>query len=132
MKFKVVWGLAAGLIAARAQTAPSPDFDALAQRAAAALRRGPAEAAGLYRQAVAIRPAWAEGWFYLGASEYQLNRYAEARLALARAAELAPENGAAWAFLGLTDSELGDDAPALTHILKAERLGLPDNPQFVS
>jgi tetratricopeptide (TPR) repeat protein len=86
----------------------------------------------LYRQTVALRPAWAEGWFYVGASEYQLKHYREAREALAHAAELAPDNGAAWAFLGLSESELGEDLRALEHISKAEGLGLPDNPQFVS
>jgi tetratricopeptide (TPR) repeat protein len=79
-----------------------------------------------------MRPSWAEGWFYLGASEYQLKRYREAREALARAGELAPENGAAWAFLGLAEYELSDYPRAMAHILKAERLGLPDNPQFIA
>jgi len=116
----------------QAQTPAAPDFDDLARRAAAALQRNPQEAAALYRQTVALRPSWAEGWFYLGASEYQLKQYREAREALAHASELAPDNGAAWAFLGLSESELGEDSRALEHISKAEGLGLPDNRQFVS
>ncbi len=120
-----------GSIAAYPQTPQNPDFNNLAQRATAALQQ-PKEAADLYRQAVALRPDWAEGWFYLGASEYQLKRYSEARQALTRATGLAADNGAAWAFLGLAESDLGDHAQALADIVKAERLGLPDNPQFVA
>ena len=111
---------------------PAPTFDDLSRRAAAALQSSPQEAAALYRQAVGLRPSWAEGWFYLGASEYQLKHYREAREALARAGELAPDNGAAWAFLGLAEYELADYPSALSHITKAESMGLPDNPQFVS
>jgi len=115
-----------------AQSPAPADFDSLARRAAAALQQSPQEAAHLYRQTVTLRPSWAEGWFYLGASEYQLKHYREAREALARAGELAPDNGAAWAFLGLAEYELADYPRAMAHIVKAEALGLPDNPQFVS
>jgi tetratricopeptide (TPR) repeat protein len=133
MKFALA-GIVAILITtqARAQIQATPDFDDLARRAAAAMERNPQEAAALYRQGVRLRPAWAEGWFYLGAGEYQLKHYPEAREALARAGALAADNGAAWAFLGLAEYELADYAQALTHIWKAEELGLPDNPQFVS
>jgi tetratricopeptide (TPR) repeat protein len=123
--------LTLGSMRAHAQL-PAPDFDDFARRAAAALQQNPQDAANLYRQTVAMRPAWAEGWFYLGASEYQLKQYREAREALARAGELAPDNGAAWAFLGLAEYELADYPRALAHIAKAEGLGLPDNPQFIS
>jgi predicted Zn-dependent protease len=133
MKFALPWiVLTLSATQVPAQIPASPDFDDLARRAAAALERSPQEAAALYRQAVEKRPAWAEGWFYLGASEYQLKHYREARVALTRAGELAPDNGAAWAFLGLAEYELADYSQALAHISKAEALGLPDNPQFVS
>jgi tetratricopeptide (TPR) repeat protein len=131
MKSIIVFSLTVVCFAAFAQHAP-PDFDDLARRAAAALQHNPEEAARLYGQAVALRPGWAEGWFYLGASDYQLKRFVDARTALARASELAPDNGAAWAFLGLAESETGDDARALAHIAKGEKLGLPDNPEFIS
>ncbi len=117
---------------AQAQGPAAPDFDDLARRAGAALQQNPQEAANLYRQTVAMRPSWAEGWFYLGASEYQLKHYREAREALDRAGELAPDNGAAWAFLGLAEYELADYPRAMSHILQAEKLGLPDNPQFIA
>src|SRR5437764_10518397 len=111
MKSLVSVPLVLAAIAASAQT--PADFDDLARRAAAALQQHPGEAATLYRRAVGLRPSWAEGWFYLGASEYELKRYAEARSALTRAADLAPANGAAWAFLGLAESELADVSQAM-------------------
>src|SRR5436305_879384 len=131
MKVAVTLIFAASAFAAMAQVANPAGFDELAARAAAALERNPQQAAELYAQAVAIRPSWAEGWFYLGASKYQLKQYAEAGAALERATALAPDNGGAWAFLGLTEYERADFAHATMHILKAEALGLPDNPQFV-
>jgi tetratricopeptide (TPR) repeat protein len=121
-----------GSLQAIGQNPAIPDFNDLSRRAAAALKTDPRQAAGLYRQALAMRPTWAEGWFDLGAAEYELKRYDQARQAFARAGELAPDNGAVWAFLGLTEYDQADYRQALTHILKAEELGLPDDPQFVS
>jgi len=108
------------------------DFDGVAQQAAAALQKDPPEAARLYGQAVGMRPRWAEGWFYLGASRYELRQFAEARDAFQRVTMLAPGNGGAWAFLGLCENELHDNKAALEHIDRGEKLGLPDNPQFVA
>ena len=46
---------------------------------------------------------------------------------LSEATALAPDNGGAWAFLGLTEYERADFAHATMHILKAEALGLPED-----
>ena len=46
-------------------------FEDLQRRAEAALDSRPEEAAGLYKQALAIRPEWAEGWLYMGGALYQ-------------------------------------------------------------
>lgn len=108
------------------------NFDDLSKRAAAALDQRPEEAASLYRQALALRPDWAEGWFYLGASLYESNHYDEARNAFHRTLTLAGSNGVAWAFLGLCDAKLDDRAQALADISKGEALGLGDNQPFVS
>src|SRR5271157_3584053 len=103
--------LTAGL--AHAQTEAAPNFEDLAQRAQAALQVRPAEAAKLYRQAVGMRPDWAEGWFYLGASLFDLERYAESRDAFRQEVKLAPRMGPGWAFLGMAESQLNDPEPAL-------------------
>ena len=74
------------------QGAPA-NFDELSRRAAAALQRNPTQAANLYQQALALQPSWAEGWFYLAASLYELKQYPEAEaqeLALIYAAKGLP------------------------------------------
>jgi len=121
--------LAAG--PAHAQTeAVAPSFDDVAQRAQAALQARPAEAAKLYRQAVEMRPDWAEGWFYLGASLYDLERYAEARDAFQKETKLAPRMAPGWAFLGLAESQLNDSEQALQDIRHGEALGIKGNHEF--
>jgi tetratricopeptide (TPR) repeat protein len=115
---------------AGAQASSAEAFEDLARRAEAALDSQPAEAAGLYRQALAIRHDWGEGWLYLGAALYQLSRYAEASDAFRKGVELAPGVGTGWAFLGLNEAELGDPDQALLDIRKGEELGLGSNREF--
>jgi tetratricopeptide (TPR) repeat protein len=120
--------LMAGL--AHAQTAAAPSFDDVAQRAQAALQVRPAEAVKLYRQAVEMRPGWAEGWFYLGASLYDLERYAESRDAFRQEVKLAPRMAPGWAFLGMAESQLNDPQHALADIRHGEDLGIRGNHEF--
>lgn len=108
----------------------APSFDDLARRAEAALDSRPAEAAALYRQALALRPDWAEGWLYLGATLYQTGRYAEATHAFRKGITLAPAQGTAWAFLGMCEAELDNPEQALADISKGLELGLGDNWPF--
>ncbi len=128
MKFAWV-GLAVCLFASAQDGA---DFTDLARRASTALQSDPKQAVDLYRQAIALKPAWAEGWFYLGTGLYEMGQYPESRKAFQQAAGLAPQKGAVWAFLGLCDYQLTDYDGALSSIQKGEALGLPDNRQFVS
>jgi len=113
-----------------AQTASAEAFEDLARRAEAALDSEPAQAATLYKQALAIRPDWGEGWLYLGGALYQLSRYAEASDALRKGVGLSPGVGSGWALLGLNEAELGDQDQALADIRKGEELGLGNNRQF--
>ncbi len=110
--------------------APPDNFEELASRAAALLDTQPVEAANLYKQALALRPAWAEGWLYMGATLYQQDRYAECTDAFRKGIALAPQQGTAWAFLGLCEAMLDDPDQALADIHKGEQLGLGDNLQF--
>jgi len=118
------------LLAANAQAPAS--FEDLAGRAQAAVDSNPAEAVTLFRQALALRPSWAEGWLYLGGDLYQLKRYQEAREAFHKGIALAPDKGVAWAFLGLSEAELGeaDQDQALADIGKGEALGIGNNREF--
>jgi tetratricopeptide (TPR) repeat protein len=130
-----LWALALGLLfltapSMRAQTSAKEKFEDLAHRAEAVLDSRPEEAAGLYKQALAIRPEWAEGWLYLGGALYQVRRYAEATDALRKGVELAPGVGTGWALLGLSESQLEDQDQALADIRKGEDLGLGTNTEF--
>jgi tetratricopeptide (TPR) repeat protein len=113
-----------------AQTPPKDNFGDLTRRAQAALDSHPDEAARLYKQAVTLRPDWAEGWLYMGGALYQSGRYAEATDALRKGVELAPVIGNGWALLGLSESQLEDQDQALADIRKGEDLGLGGNVQF--
>lgn len=127
------WILAAALLApcrGLPQTAPPEPFDDIARRAESLLDSKPREAMALYKQALALRPQWAEGWFYLGGASYRLEQYAEARGAFQRSIELNAGNGPAWAFLGLCEYELKNFDHALSNIERGEKLGLGSNAGF--
>jgi len=115
---------------ASSQAPHNNDFDDLARRAQALLDSHPDEAARLYKQALALRPDWAEGWLYLGGALYQMSRYAEATDALRKGIEIAPVIGTGWALLGLSESQLEDQDQALADIRKGEEQGLGNNPRF--
>jgi tetratricopeptide (TPR) repeat protein len=115
-----------------AQIQPSKEsFDSLAQRAASA-RDGDRldDAVSLYKKALALRPQWAEGWWSLGTLEYDRNNYRSATAAFRQLVALAPKNGTAYAMLGLSEFELGEDASALKHIEDAKRLEISKNPEL--
>lgn len=122
------------LTADKAWTAPdgasSGSFDDLSRSAAAALDKRPSEAVELYRKALALKPSWAEGWLYLGATLSQLHRYPEACSALKAGIPLAPPNGTAWAFLGICEFEQGNTQVARANFNKAFTLGITSNPPF--
>ena len=114
----------------RAQTPTGEQFDDLSRRAQAALDKHLEDAVQLYKQALAIRPDWAEGWLYMGGTLYQVGRYAEATDALRKGIGIAPIFANGWALLGLSESQLDDPEQALADIRKGEELGLNGNPQF--
>jgi tetratricopeptide (TPR) repeat protein len=115
-----------------AQTAkPSQKFDLLAKQAAEARDSDQLDqAASLYKQALALRPRWDEGWWSLGTLEYDRNNYSAAARAFQRLLDLAPKNGTAHAMLGLCEFELGQDDDALKHIEQAQLLGVTNDIQL--
>ncbi len=58
-----------------AQRTSTGDFDSLARRASAALGTDPKQGVKLYKQALALKPEWAEGWFDLGGGLYQIDQF---------------------------------------------------------
>jgi len=106
----------------QAQTADFPTLAAQANQARESDRLD--EAVVLYRKALAVRPAWDEGWWYLGTLLYDQDDYTGAAGALRKAAELSPQSGSAVAMLGLSEAKLGRDREALQHLEKGRTLGV--------
>lgn len=119
----------AGQPATQTQQQGSPeDFERLAAQASVA-REGDRldEAIDGYRKALAIRPQWAEGWWYLATIFYDRDNYAEAARAFREAALLQPKAGATWAMLGISEFQLARYDEALNHIQQGRQLGVADN-----
>lgn len=122
----------AGTAGVRAQTQKSvPSFATLSVKANAARDADRLdEAAGLYRQALALKPDWAEGWWSLGTLEYDRNSYPEAAKAFRKLVALQPRSGTARVMLGLCEFELGNDDAALDSLAEGRRLGITSEPQL--
>jgi tetratricopeptide (TPR) repeat protein len=99
--------------------ADQKDFDQVAREADAARTSDRMQdAIHLYRQGVGLRPTWQDGWWWLGSLYYEQDRFPAAQAALTRFVAIAPKPGPAYAFLGLAEYEMHDDAPALDHFRK--------------
>ena len=114
--------------------APSPvTFDVLRRQAEEARSAGRVDqAVDLYKQAVGLQPSWTEGYWYLGTIYYDADRHGDCRDAFARVTEHQPENGAAWAFLGLCEFRLRQHTAALDHLNRAALAGVGDDAAFVA
>ena len=82
------------------------------------------QAQALYRQALAAKPSWAEGWWSLGTILYDLDHYAPAARAFTRLVALDPENGTAHLMLGLCQYQLRSYPASLKNIQAAENFGI--------
>lgn len=106
----------------------SSDWDTLvAQATAARTSDHLPEATALYRKALAQRPDWPEGWWWLGTLEYDQNAYSEAAAAFEKLAALDSKAGSARVMLGLCEFELHADDKALKHIQEGEKIGVADD-----
>ena len=117
---------------AQVRPAETQSFESLAAQADAA-REGDRveEAVALYRRALALRPQWGEGWWYLATLSYERDDCKEGARAFREAARLQPKAGAAWALLGLCEFRLGLYDEAFDHIQQGRRLGLGDNVELM-
>lgn len=117
--------------AASAQPGSQTSFSDLAQAATAEREAGKAEESLRdYQRALALKPDWTEGWWYLGTLNYDADRFAEARAAFERVTQQDPSLGAAWSFLGLCEFELKNYAGAREHLEKGATLGNGDDPEL--
>src|SRR6266550_1109435 len=113
------------------ESAGSQNFDTIATAAGAAREADKIdEAITLYRQALGLRPGWAEGWWFLGTLYYDHDKYAEAALAFKQTAQIQQKVGAPWAMLGLCEFQLARYDEAKTHLEQARRFGLGDNTEL--
>jgi tetratricopeptide (TPR) repeat protein len=120
-----------GTPAVHAQSKPSQDFASLSARANAARDANRLdEASSLYKQALALRPSWAEGWWSLGTIQYDTNAYAQAAKSFQKLVAIQPKNGMAHAMLGLSQFETGLDDSALQHLEAATNLGISSDPEL--
>lgn len=121
-------------LAAQAQRRPSntATFSTLSAQADAARDADRLdEAITLYRRALALHPSWAEGLWSLGTIYYDRDAYDKAALNFQKLIVQQPQNGTAYAMLGLCEFELGRETLALSHIQKGESLGLQKNPDLL-
>jgi tetratricopeptide (TPR) repeat protein len=110
---------------------PSTSFAGLSERAAKARDADRLEeAVALYTRALILQPKWAEGWWALATLEYDQDHYSKAAAAFQKLVPLQPENGTAYAMLGLCEFETGRDGAALRDIRKGVSLGLQTNPEL--
>lgn len=103
-------------------------FDDVAARAAKARdAENLDEAVTLYRQAVHLRPDWAEGWWYLGTLAYDRKQFPAAVAALSKVVALTHNDANAYAMLGLSEAQLQQNKSALSHLEQALKLGLGED-----
>jgi len=88
------------------------------------------DALRLYRQALTLAPAWAEGWWQTGTLEYARDRFPACRDAFRRFTALQTQVSAGFAFLGLCEFQTREFQPAALHLEKAVALGLPPAEQL--
>ena len=131
--FSIAVFLFGPLVASAAQTGhrAATDFKTLAEQADAASQQNRLDdAIALLRKALALRPAWADGWWSLGTIHYDRDEHKQAAVAFRKVIALQPEKGSPRVMLGLCEFELGDDDAALKHIEQGKERGLNPDEQF--
>jgi tetratricopeptide (TPR) repeat protein len=104
------------------------NFDQLKAQADEAREAGRFDdAIELYRKAVAAKPNWVDGWWYVATLLYDRDRYAEAIPAFKRVTELQPQAGAPFVMLGLCEFRVGNYDNALGRIRQGRQIGLGNN-----
>ena len=113
------------------QPAPPETFESAARRAQAARDAArDVEAIAAYQAALALRPDWDEGLWYLGTLLYQSGRREEADAAFARFLQLKPQAGAGWVLRGFCSFETGDYKAAADLLRRGLGLGLRGNAEL--
>jgi tetratricopeptide (TPR) repeat protein len=112
--------------------AQSLDFSHIAKQAEQARTADRANSAiALYQLGIAVNPAWAEGWWWLGSLLYDQDRFPEAETAFRHFVAIASKPGPGYAFLGLCEYETGAYDKALADLREWARSGWPGNPELI-
>lgn len=112
----------------KAQANKQANFDQLKTQADEAREAGRLEdAIELYRKAVAARPKWIDGWWYLATLLYDRDRYAEAIPAFKQVTALQQQAGAPFVMLGLCEFRVGNYDNALGRIRQGRQIGIGNN-----
>lgn len=121
----------AGVISQAEQRVGETSFDEMSKAAERAFNEARDDdvirLAGL---ALAKKPEWEEGLWYLGASLYQKQQYAEARDVLRRFMTLRPDAGPGWALLGLSEFNVREYSRALQHLQRAMSSGMGERSEL--
>jgi tetratricopeptide (TPR) repeat protein len=118
-------------VGAPPQAAPPETFESAARRAQAARDAArDVEAIEAYQAALALRPDWDEGLWYLGTLLYQSGRREEADTVFERFLQLKPQTGAGWVLRGFCSFETGDYKAAADLLRRGLGLGLRGNAEL--
>jgi tetratricopeptide (TPR) repeat protein len=99
-------------------------FEELAAQATAAREANKtSQAIELYQQALHLKPAWKEGWWFLGTLSYDGDQYKTGARAFGEFVKLEDTAAAGWAFLGLCEFETGEYEHALQHTRRGIQIG---------
>lgn len=129
-RLRVLIALVAGVCGTLSVTHAASFDDLAAQAAAARDANNIPQALELYRQAVEQRPAWLDGWWFLGLLAYDSGQFGDGQRAFTEFTRLEAKSAMAWAFLGLCEYETGEYDDALSHIERALGLGTGLHPDL--
>jgi len=109
----------------------SGSFDDLVQKATTASQEDQIEEAiADYKQALAQRPDWTEGWWYVGTLCVASDRPEEAEAAFTKVTDAQPKFGPGWASLGLSQYELRKYDRAYQSLLRTRDLSFETTPDL--
>jgi tetratricopeptide (TPR) repeat protein len=108
-----------------------PSFQQVSQAAEVARNENRDEdAIRLFQQALALRPDWPEGLWYLATLQYETEKYPEARDVLRRFVANDARAGPGWALLGMSEFQTREYSRSLNHLQRAMSLGLGDRKEM--
>ncbi len=90
------------------------------------------DAERLFREGLALKPDWLEGWAGLGTILFDTNRASEATEAFRHLTEQQPNNPEGWAFLGLSQYRARQYDEALVSLTRALTMGMRSTSKLAS